>query len=116
MRPTEIAASSVLCLREIHLKPQSPRCGRQWKLLLQISDPGTDERQVVRKQPVWWVGLRRENNYAVTPLPQLVVAGRNSVHHPKKHGGKGGKRGQPTCRGGLGLGLGRAGVLLEPKV
>lgn len=48
-RQTKIAASSVLCLRETHFKSQSPRGGRQWKLLY-LSDPGMEERQVVGKK------------------------------------------------------------------
>lgn len=116
MRQTKIAASSVLGLREIHLKPQSPSCGRQCKSLLQISDPGTDERQVVREQPVWWAGLQGEDNYAVTPLTQLAITGRNSVHHQRSTVGKVGKGDNQLVGGYGGCGWGGRGSLLEQKV
>lgn len=65
---------SVLYLREHHLKPQSPRCGRQWKLLLQINYPESGERQVVGKQPVGWAGLwEREqlHSHSINPISKL---------------------------------------------
>lgn len=107
MRQTKIAASSVLCLEEIHLKPHSPRCGRQWKLLLQISDPGTDERQVVENSQHGGLGggENKIRSHSINPISQPYW--QEFCQSPRKQGGK---RGQLTGGGRQGLGDAEGGV------